>query len=216
MKINENDCSSDEAGTSSAGTPLFVIKVIKITVGARRPILMGQDLLMTSQLIWICLKYRAVQSQTRHLLSIVVYSMDTMGSFGAKFNVIYLFLCLCLGTKWSCFVLLDKTDKRATAGGKKRSRSASEDDSPNPAKVVWKLNAEGRYICDICDKTFKTVQYYYLFINTLCPICEYASKTHFSCKIDPFLCPLDKYSENPHVHAHRSEGLQVWNMWDCV
>lgn len=138
----------------------LLLKSLKYLGGARCPISMRQDLFMTSQLIWICLKYRAVQSQTRHLLSIVLYSMDTMGSFGAKFNVIYLCLCLCLSTKWSWFVLLDKTDKRATAGGKKRSRSASEDDSPSPAKVVWKLNAEGRYICDICDKTFKTVQYY--------------------------------------------------------
>ncbi|XP_051740469.1 transcription factor E4F1 isoform X1 [Ctenopharyngodon idella] len=78
----------------------------------------------------------------------------------------------------------DKTDKRATAGGKKRSRSASEDDSPSPAKVVWKLNAEGRYICDICDKTFKTTNILrtHMFTHTdqkdfKCEICETAFRT---------------------------------------
>lgn len=149
--------------------------------GTRSPIWMGQDLFMMSQLIWICLKYRVVQSQTRHLLSIVIYSMITMGSCGGEFNVIYQSICLCLGTKWSCFVLLDKMDKKAAAGGKKRRCSASEDDSPSPAKVVWKLNTEGRYICEICDKTFKTVQYLITFmhLNTaMCHIYEYATKTH--------------------------------------
>ncbi|XP_067228593.1 transcription factor E4F1 isoform X1 [Chanodichthys erythropterus] len=78
----------------------------------------------------------------------------------------------------------DKTDKRATAGGKKRSRSASEDDSPSPAKVVWKLNTEGRYICDICDKTFKTTNILrtHMFTHTdqkdfKCEICETAFRT---------------------------------------
>lgn len=32
MKISENDCSSDEAGTSSAGTATFGIKVNKISL----------------------------------------------------------------------------------------------------------------------------------------------------------------------------------------
>lgn len=32
VKISENDCSSDEAGTSSGGTALFVNKVIKISL----------------------------------------------------------------------------------------------------------------------------------------------------------------------------------------
>ncbi|XP_067314456.1 transcription factor E4F1 isoform X2 [Pseudorasbora parva] len=78
----------------------------------------------------------------------------------------------------------DKTDSRAAAGGKKRCLSASEDDSPNPAKVVWKLNAEGRYVCDICDKTFKTTNILrtHMYTHTdqkdfKCDICETAFRT---------------------------------------
>ncbi|KAI2666571.1 Transcription factor E4F1 [Labeo rohita] len=75
----------------------------------------------------------------------------------------------------------DKGDKAAT-GGKKRSRSVSEDDSS--AKVAWKLNAEGRYICDICEKTFKTTNILrtHMFTHTdqkdfKCEICETAFRT---------------------------------------
>ncbi|XP_016318853.1 transcription factor E4F1 isoform X1 [Sinocyclocheilus anshuiensis] len=77
----------------------------------------------------------------------------------------------------------DKGDK-AAAGGKKRSRSASEDDSSSPTKVVWKLNAEGRYICEICEKTFKTTNILrtHMFTHTdqkdfKCEICETAFRT---------------------------------------
>ncbi|RXN19812.1 transcription factor E4F1 [Labeo rohita] len=75
----------------------------------------------------------------------------------------------------------DKGDKAATEG-KKRSRSVSEDDSS--AKVAWKLNAEGRYICDICEKTFKTTNILrtHMFTHTdqkdfKCEICETAFRT---------------------------------------
>ncbi|XDV13664.1 hypothetical protein PO909_002031 [Leuciscus waleckii] len=78
----------------------------------------------------------------------------------------------------------DKTDKKGSAGGKKRRCSASEDDSPSPAKVVWKLNTEGRYICEICDKTFKTTNILrtHMFTHTdqkdfKCEICETAFRT---------------------------------------
>ncbi|XP_059413528.1 transcription factor E4F1-like isoform X1 [Carassius carassius] len=77
----------------------------------------------------------------------------------------------------------DKEDK-AAAGGEKRSRSASEDDSSSPAKVGWKLNTEGRYICEICEKTFKTTNILrtHMFTHTdqkdfKCEICNTAFRT---------------------------------------
>ncbi|XP_059407298.1 transcription factor E4F1 isoform X2 [Carassius carassius] len=77
----------------------------------------------------------------------------------------------------------DKREK-AAAGGKKRSPSASEDDRTSSAKVVWKLNAEGRYICDICEKTFKTTNILrtHMFTHTdqkdfKCEICQTAFRT---------------------------------------
>uniref|UniRef100_A0A671MQN5 Transcription factor E4F1 n=1 Tax=Sinocyclocheilus anshuiensis TaxID=1608454 RepID=A0A671MQN5_9TELE len=77
----------------------------------------------------------------------------------------------------------DKSEK-AAAGGKKRSRSASEDDSSSSAKGVWTLNAEGRYICDICEKTFKTTNILraHMFTHTdqkdfKCEICQTAFRT---------------------------------------
>lgn len=37
-----------------------------------------------------------------------------------------------------------------------------EDQSSDPNKLVVKLTTEGRYICHICEKTFKTVCFYYI------------------------------------------------------
>ncbi|XP_051988139.1 transcription factor E4F1-like [Xyrauchen texanus] len=69
----------------------------------------------------------------------------------------------------------------ASNTGKKRGRSAREDGS---AKLVLKLNKEGRYICDMCDKTFKTTNILrtHVFTHTdqkdfKCEICETAFRT---------------------------------------
>uniref|UniRef100_A0A8C1CZB6 Transcription factor E4F1 n=1 Tax=Cyprinus carpio carpio TaxID=630221 RepID=A0A8C1CZB6_CYPCA len=80
--------------------------------------------------------------------------------------------------------VMEQDQEKAAAGGKKRSRSASEDDSSSSAKVVLKLNAEGRYICNICEKTFKTTNILrtHMFTHTdqkdfKCEICQTAFRT---------------------------------------
>lgn len=32
-------------------------------------------------------------------------------------------------------------------------------DSGDSTRTIFKINNEGRYVCDICDKTFKTVSH---------------------------------------------------------
>lgn len=78
----------------------------------------------------------------------------------------------------------EKQDAKVASGDKKRSRSTSEDESSSPSKVVWKLNTEGRYVCDICAKTFKTTNILrtHMFThsdqkNFVCEMCETAFRT---------------------------------------
>ncbi|XP_057201973.1 transcription factor E4F1 isoform X2 [Triplophysa rosa] len=78
----------------------------------------------------------------------------------------------------------DEVDKSRCTEKRKRSRSATEDESYSPTKLVLTLNAEGRYICNICDKTFKTTNILrtHMFTHTdqkdfKCEICGNAFRT---------------------------------------
>ncbi|XP_051572830.1 transcription factor E4F1-like [Myxocyprinus asiaticus] len=79
---------------------------------------------------------------------------------------------------------VSNTDKSRSAKGKKRDHSSGEDESSSPAKLALKLNEEGRYICEICEKTFKTTNILrtHMFTHNeekdfKCEICETAFRT---------------------------------------
>ncbi|TRY84706.1 hypothetical protein DNTS_003921 [Danionella cerebrum] len=77
----------------------------------------------------------------------------------------------------------DKQGEKSTRGNKRRF-SASEDEGSRPTKILKSLNSDGRHVCEVCEKSFKTTNILrtHMFTHTdqknfVCEICETAFRT---------------------------------------
>lgn len=117
-------------------------------------------------------------------------------------------------------------------------------DNADSDKPVYKVNQEGRYICQLCEKTFKTVSHTfclrlrllstdvgYIFLHECLTwviwdflIARIPSPTRqgiyytlcCKCCLSKTLCfhPTDQHLENSHENSQRPEELLMWPVWD--